>query len=511
MSPRSPSCYHQPSEIKSLSAKFFSTYFKPKRYVKEPQSPSLAWSKLPPPAAEIDERPSARIRRFKLWGHIAPELRVAVLDPRRRGKIAAFLARYRSFAIPPLSQPEHGLLVRSHRPFQQQPKPFLRILTAPPPLSSNERPQIPKLPKKEKKKRHEQLLEHKWVLDQEHERRFRKGMSIMMGQVLEFQETNSLTVDGKLEWDENVDAGKVLTYRDFFKAIRKDSSAIFSYFSPTEIAPVPGREEARAQVKAEEIRKKNKKKRKERRQAQKEAETQALKNKEIAASISQPPPEKTNPKEVPTKSEDLEHESLQSPHPPVQQDLKVPPSPLSPEKASNIMKIDQTQNDDMDISGLVQHLLGLEQERMKLLKEIDESNSWRFTLLTKQLEDSDLMELIQGKRLQDGTTSSHTTQEFSTLKTSRSKIRPGSFNIDDDTAVASLPTPTSPNSIVSGLASGSNTTHDSETDFISDNNGFEDHCKKQRMLMSQGEQSRMYGTLENGEMLSTLADRLAFV
>ncbi|TYJ53626.1 hypothetical protein B9479_005713 [Cryptococcus floricola] len=73
-----------PSKIEALSGKYFTPFFKPQRLHTDPKPPSLAWSKLPPPAAEIDERPGGRVRRWRVWGRAAPELRVVVLDPRRR-------------------------------------------------------------------------------------------------------------------------------------------------------------------------------------------------------------------------------------------------------------------------------------------------------------------------------------------------------------------------------------------------------------------------------------------
>ncbi|WVR05137.1 hypothetical protein IAU60_002149 [Kwoniella sp. DSM 27419] len=85
-----------PSEIATLSAKLFNPSFKARRTVRQPTPPSLAWSKLPPPAAEIDERPRARVRRFRLWKDAVPGLRKVVLDPRKR----FHLRRYQSFGIP---------------------------------------------------------------------------------------------------------------------------------------------------------------------------------------------------------------------------------------------------------------------------------------------------------------------------------------------------------------------------------------------------------------------------
>ena len=43
----------------------------------------------------------------------------------------------------------------------------------------------------ERKVVRQRLLQHKWVLDQEHERRFRRGMGAIMGNVVEFERTNT--------------------------------------------------------------------------------------------------------------------------------------------------------------------------------------------------------------------------------------------------------------------------------------------------------------------------------
>lgn len=78
-------------QIASLRAKIFSPTFKPPRPGRIPNPPSLAGSRLPPPCAEIDERPRVRRRRFKLWKDNVVELRVAVLNPRKRGERNAML------------------------------------------------------------------------------------------------------------------------------------------------------------------------------------------------------------------------------------------------------------------------------------------------------------------------------------------------------------------------------------------------------------------------------------
>ena len=47
-----------------------------------------------------------------------------------------------------------------------------------------------RIPKWEKNARWQRLLQYKYALDKEHERRFRRGMSILMDDVVEFEWDN---------------------------------------------------------------------------------------------------------------------------------------------------------------------------------------------------------------------------------------------------------------------------------------------------------------------------------
>lgn len=85
------------SEMASLSSKLFSPNLFPRSLTREPRPPQLAGSKLPPPAAEIDERPTARVRRFKLWNEQVGDLRVTLLDPKRRGELKMRAKKYRDW------------------------------------------------------------------------------------------------------------------------------------------------------------------------------------------------------------------------------------------------------------------------------------------------------------------------------------------------------------------------------------------------------------------------------
>lgn len=106
-----------------------------------------------------------------------------------------YLAKHRMFVVPSPPRPEYGRLSPFHRPFQIDPQPFRLPPLPSPPLTLS--PEIitntkkGNIPKKERERTHERLLEHKWVLDQEHERRFRRGMAAIMADMLEYQESNT--------------------------------------------------------------------------------------------------------------------------------------------------------------------------------------------------------------------------------------------------------------------------------------------------------------------------------
>ncbi|OXB38689.1 hypothetical protein J007_01499 [Cryptococcus neoformans] len=259
-SKKSPSQPLSLSEMASLSSKLFSPNLFPRRLPREPRPPQLAGSKLPPPAAEIDERSTARIRRFKLWSEQVGDLRVTLLDPRRRG----YLAKRRTFVVPSPPRPEYGRLSPFHRPFQIDPQPFRLPSLPSPPLTISPEIMINtkkgNIPKKERERTHERLLEHKWVLDQEHERRFRRGMAAIMADMLEYQESNT---------------------QEFFRAIRKDSTAIYSYLDPIDIAPVANRDEVHKVVKKEERKRKKKEKKKADKKMKREAEARLNEESEI--------------------------------------------------------------------------------------------------------------------------------------------------------------------------------------------------------------------------------------
>ncbi|WVQ96958.1 hypothetical protein IAU59_004067 [Kwoniella sp. CBS 9459] len=401
-----------PSQIASQSLKLFAPNFRPQRLVKDPKPPSLAWSKLPPPAAEVDERPKARSRRFRVWGQVTPGLRKVVLDPRKR----IHLRRYQPFAIPATPQPkrrkalplalpiptspgspslipdksivdwttpvrvprfreniqgdsgndavglvlveeknkplfgagglltpptspridqhecrtDHGLgssrkcsdltctgggeepaqpslpsppltpTVTAH-PSEPKAKPSLTVafkggaasrdLSAPPhqpslapasapapaptpaPAPMN-RPTPPwcdkSLPKRTRKVAWQQLLEYRWILDQEHERRFRAGMRIMMDRIMEWQKQNALPFSqwskGQ-KWQDCADKAAIHEHLAFFKAIRKRSLNISNYLPPILFMPVPGKVRVDKMIQDEEQRRKAKKERKAARKA----------------------------------------------------------------------------------------------------------------------------------------------------------------------------------------------------------------------------------------------------
>lgn len=78
-----------PYELADKATRLFAPNLSPnRRRDRTPVHPlfALRASSLAPPAAEIDERPRQRSRRFKLFNQGVPELRICVLDPRRRCK-----------------------------------------------------------------------------------------------------------------------------------------------------------------------------------------------------------------------------------------------------------------------------------------------------------------------------------------------------------------------------------------------------------------------------------------
>ncbi|WWC60664.1 uncharacterized protein I303_103239 [Kwoniella dejecticola CBS 10117] len=423
--------YLSPDEVTKRSKKLFSPNFKSPRRVVEPRPPSLAWSKLPPPAAEIDERLDFRVRRFKLWKEVNLELRRIVADPKKRNH----LRRYQSYAIPPTllnahRRPQNLPNVRPSRPGTptristdewswttplrirtpakilppavDQPDPSTQctsdirlvdsligqggLLT--PPLSPQTNPadetqldsehrqskgeanvpypveaglvpsipghisdsteQAPKsftntpqskpiddeknetqmslclsrnarnklstssttpatptarsqaywipptppleelpwyaksLTKRQRKVNFQKLLEFKWILDQEHERRFRIGMSKLMESILIWQNQNTKPFDqwktgDKFKWRDDVDLVQLENITAFYRAIRKKSSNIFDYFDPEEMDNVPFRTRVHEQVKDEDARKRRKKEKKEaKKRAEAEAEAAAI-------------------------------------------------------------------------------------------------------------------------------------------------------------------------------------------------------------------------------------------
>jgi hypothetical protein len=75
-----------PDQLSQLASRLFNPNLKPPRVHYAPTPPSLSMSRLQP-HAEIDERPYYRVRRFRTWNNAAPPVRLALLDPRRRGEL----------------------------------------------------------------------------------------------------------------------------------------------------------------------------------------------------------------------------------------------------------------------------------------------------------------------------------------------------------------------------------------------------------------------------------------
>ena len=74
-------------DLCTLAQTYLNPNLRAPRRVNEPVPPSIAASKLPPPCAEVDERPKWRYRRFRLWKDAVVPLRKAVVDPTKRGRL----------------------------------------------------------------------------------------------------------------------------------------------------------------------------------------------------------------------------------------------------------------------------------------------------------------------------------------------------------------------------------------------------------------------------------------
>ncbi|WVQ71328.1 hypothetical protein IAR50_000856 [Cryptococcus sp. DSM 104548] len=571
-----------PNRIDHLSAKYFTPFFKPQRLVPAPSPPSLAWSKLPPPAAEIDERPRARVRRFRLWGQAAPELRVIALDPRRR----AWLVRYRSFVVPSPPDSEQSRLVPSSRPFVITPQPLTPpstpLLTPLPTPTSSPSPSSPKphgkapvdnptrplpipprppppeqkLSKKERARQHEKLLEHKWVLDMEHERRFRAGMGAMMKLVMYFQELNTT---------------------EFFQAIRKDSSNIYKYVNPQYLPPVPMRDQVHKQVrKYEKQEKKRKKKKEEKKRLEKEAQEKVLAKerqrveeygREKDAQKAVQDVQKVT--KVSTGSKEDHHEvsmvrvtrSRGSPRssPPTSPLPSRSPSVFNDPVLKDTRKLIQElpETGDIEMARLVQPLCQLRDARADLLRRANEKEKRkRQKMDIANVRERDRaraevrhVENISGSR-RASKSDPHTTQEdrsaadehtnssdsspsintptprrarphhhhysrTPSLSETPIQFRPGSLNIDDDTALPSLPpAPSIPDSAISfpysdGQRSDEDTTV-SRASFsdLEDGRDYEGDAAwdtEVDLIVREGAYGE-YGTLNDDEILSNLTE-----
>ena len=78
-------------DLRTLAQTYFSPNLRAPRRVNELLPPSLAASSLPPPCAELDERPRWRYRRFRLWKDAVVPLRKAVIDPNKRSTFSHLL------------------------------------------------------------------------------------------------------------------------------------------------------------------------------------------------------------------------------------------------------------------------------------------------------------------------------------------------------------------------------------------------------------------------------------
>ena len=73
------------------------------------------------------------------------------------------------------------------KPDPAKPPPNRPLILPRTPYAGN--PTI-KIPKWDRKARYQRLLQYKWTLTQEHERRFRKGMMMIMRELVRFEYMN---------------------------------------------------------------------------------------------------------------------------------------------------------------------------------------------------------------------------------------------------------------------------------------------------------------------------------
>lgn len=219
-----------------------------------------------------------------------------------------------------------------------------------------------KISKKERERTHERLLEHKWVLDQEHERRFRRGMAAIMEDVLEFQRSNTMPAESGIgyKWKEGVDLNCVMAFREFFCAVRKDSTAIYSYLDPIDIAPVANRDEVHKMVKKVERRRKKRERKKADKKMKRETESRL--NEESERLKAEWEAEATrNPMD---ELRETTNESQITPN----SEASITPFPPPAETC--------TQEQDDEIARLITHLLYLREEKI-VLGDIEDRDTRR--------------------------------------------------------------------------------------------------------------------------------------
>ncbi|KAL7424373.1 hypothetical protein Q5752_000055 [Cryptotrichosporon argae] len=240
---------HTPFEVERAVYRLFNPNFKPVRHPYAPAPPALRSSPLAAGADGSETRrrggPKAFVRRFKLWREDAPGLRLVVLDRSRRGVITDRAIPTHSRATQRLDSPFfRPCMTRRHVPLPTYPRlTFASLARArsdaaghPPAAPSRAEPTQRVQTHAERKAAYRRLKAHKFVLEREHERRFRLGMGALMAEAMRFQSAFSSvhTGDGRrrVVWAEQASADDAAYYSQMFSDIRKSSTNVYAYLAP---------------------------------------------------------------------------------------------------------------------------------------------------------------------------------------------------------------------------------------------------------------------------------------
>lgn len=187
-------------------------------------------------------------------------------------------------------------------------------------------------------------------------------MAAIMEDVLEFQRSNTMPAESGIgyKWKEGVDLNCVMAFREFFCAVRKDSTAIYSYLDPIDIAPVANRDEVHKMVKKVERRRKKRERKKADKKMKRETESRL--NEESERLKAEWEAEATrNPMD---ELRETTNESQITPN----SEASITPFPPPAETC--------TQEQDDEIARLITHLLYLREEKI-VLGDIEDRDTRR--------------------------------------------------------------------------------------------------------------------------------------